>query len=153
MNYAELGAFILYFLIVVGIGIWMFFKTRGGDEKDYFLGGRKMGSWVAALSASASDMSAWLLMGLPGSVLAYGMGKVWIAIGLLIGTTLNWQFTAPRLRKFSKAANDSITIPQYLTNRFQSKHLLLQIIPAIVFLVCYAVYAASSFKADRKSVV
>ncbi|HOP10884.1 MAG TPA: sodium/proline symporter PutP [Oscillospiraceae bacterium] len=147
MNYAELGAFILYFLIVVGIGVWMFFKTRGGDEKDYFLGGRKMGSWVAALSASASDMSAWLLMGLPGSILAYGMGKVWIAIGLLIGTFLNWQFTAPRLRRFSKAANDSITIPQYLTNRFKSEHRLLQIIPAIVFLVCYAVYAASSFKA------
>lgn len=147
METAELIAFLIYFLIVIGIGIWMFFRTRGGDEKDYFLGGRKMGSWVTALSASASDMSAWLLMGLPGSILAFGMGKVWIAIGLLIGTALNWQFTAPRIRKFSMAAGDSITIPQYLSNRFEAKSKTLQIVSAVVFLVCYAVYAASSFKA------
>lgn len=147
MSIAELVAFILYFLAVIGIGIAMFFKTRGGDEKDYFLGGRNMGSWVTALSASASDMSAWLLMGLPGSILAFGMGKVWIAIGLLIGTVLNWQLTAPCLRRFSKTAGDSITIPQYLSNRFAAKNKALRIVSAVVFLVCYAIYAASSFKA------
>ncbi|MBO4406771.1 MAG: sodium:proline symporter, partial [Clostridia bacterium] len=146
-NLGELIAFILYFLIVITIGIVFFFRTRGGGASDYFLGGRKMGSWVAALSASASDMSAWLLMGLPGSILAFGMGKVWIAIGLGIGTILSWIFLAPRLRRFSIVAKDSITIPQYLSNRFLSKSKALQIISAVVFLVCYAVYAASSFKA------
>lgn len=147
MNIPELLAFILYLLVVVGIGVAIFFKTKGGGEKEYFLGGRTMNPWVVALSAQASDMSAWLLMGLPGSILAYGMGKVWIAIGLLIGTTLNWQFTAPRLRRFSQRAGDAITIPQYLTGRFLAKGKSLQVVSALVFFVCYAVYAASSFKA------
>jgi len=146
-NVGELIAFALYLLCMIGIGIFFFFKNRKGNESDYFLGGRQMGSWVAALSASASDMSAWLLMGLPGSILALGMGKVWIAIGLGIGTSLSWIFTASRLRRFSIIANDSITIPQYLCNRFLSKSKSLQVICAIVFLVCYAVYTASSFKA------
>jgi len=106
-----------------------------------------MNSWVTALSAQASDMSAWLLMGLPGSILAYGMGKVWIAVGLLIGTILNWIYIAPRLRKFSKEAGDSITIPEYLSNRFMSKSLVLRVISGLVFLVCFTVYTASSFKA------
>ncbi len=150
LNVGELIAFILYFAIVIAIGVVFFFRTRGGGAADYFLGGRKMGSWVAALSASASDMSAWLLMGLPGSILAFGMGKVWIAIGLGIGTILSWIFLAPRLRRFSIVAKDSITIPQYLSNRFLSKSKALQIICAVVFLVCYAVYAASSFKACGK---
>ncbi len=139
--------FIIYLLLVVGIGVYFFIKTKGGGEKDYFLGGRQMNSWVTALSAQASDMSAWLLMGLPGSIWAFGMGKVWIAIGLLIGTILNWVFTAPRLRKFSQAAGDAITIPEYLSNRFLTKSPVLRIICAAVFFVCYAVYAASSFKA------
>jgi sodium/proline symporter len=143
----ELLAFLIYLIIVVAIGVILFFKMRGGDDEDYFLGGRKMGSWVTAISASASDMSAWLLMGLPGSILAAGVGKLWIAFGLLIGTVMNWQLVAPRLRLFSQAANDSITIPQYLSNRFMAKSKTLQIVSAVVFLVCYAVYAASSLKA------
>lgn len=147
MNIYQLLAFILYFAIVIGTGLFFFIKSKGGGDKDYFLGGRKMGSWVVALSAQASDMSGWLLMGLPGSLLAFGMGQIWIAVGLLIGTYLNWRFTAPRLRKFSKAANDSITIPQYLSNRFCTSSKVLCIVCAVVFLVCYTVYAASSFKA------
>ena len=143
----QLIAFILYFVVVVGIGIYFFIRTRGGGEKDYFLGGRNMNSWVTALSAQASDMSAWLLMGLPGSILAYGVGKVWIAVGLLIGTILNWIYIAPRLRQFSQEAGDSITIPEYLSNRFMSKSLVLRVISGLVFLVCFTVYAASSFKA------
>ncbi len=143
----NLLAFILYFIVIIGIGVYFYIKTKSGNEKDYFLGGRNMNSWVTALSAQASDMSAWLLMGLPGSILAFGVGKVWIAIGLLIGTYLNWKFTAPRLRKFSAAANDSITVPEYLSNRFLTKNPALRIVSALVFLVCYAVYAASSFKA------
>ena len=99
----ELAAFILYFVVVLGIGLFFFFRTKSGGEKDYFLGGRSMGPWVTAMSAQASDMSGWLLMGFPGSILAFGMGKVWIGIGLALGTSLNWIFVAKRLRRFSKA--------------------------------------------------
>ena len=106
-----------------------------------------MGPWVTALSAQASDMSAWLLMGLPGSVLAFGLGKAWIGIGLAIGTALNWIFVAKRLRKFSKAANDSITLPEYLQNRFLAKSPVLSIITAIVFLISFTIYVASGFVA------
>ena len=109
---AQLLAFVLYLLLVLGIGLFFFIKDRSGGEKDYFLGGRSMGPWVTAMSAQASDMSGWLLMGFPGSILAFGMGKVWIGIGLALGTALNWIFVAKRLRSFSKAANDSITLPQ-----------------------------------------
>ena len=105
-----------------------------------------MGPWVAALSAGASDMSAWVLMGLPTSIYALGLGQVWISVGLAIGYTISWLYQAPRLRKFSIAANDSITIPQYLTNRFLSKSNV-QILCAVVFLVAYTIYAASSIKA------
>ncbi|MDR1753586.1 MAG: sodium/proline symporter [Eubacterium sp.] len=146
----QMLAFILYFIVILGIGIYFFFRTKGGGEKEYFLGGRKMNSWVTAISAQASDMSGWLLMGLPGSILAIGMGEVWIAVGLLIGTTLNWIFTAPRLRKFSKAAGDSITVPEYLSNRFLTKSPVLRAVSGFVFLACFTVYTASSFKACGK---
>ncbi|MDR3020542.1 MAG: sodium/proline symporter, partial [Treponema sp.] len=116
-------------------------------EKAYFLGGRQMGPWVSALSAGASDMSAWVLMGLPASIFALGMGQTWIAVGLAIGYASSWIFVAPRLRRFSIAANDSITLPQYLTNRFLSKSKVLQIICAVIFLFAYTIYASSSIKA------
>lgn len=106
-----------------------------------------MSGLVAALSAGASDMSAWVLMGLPGSIYLYGVGKVWIAVGLLLGTIAAWIFVAPRLRRYSIVANDSITIPQFLTNRFQSRHKSLQIICAVVFVIVYCVYSASSIVA------
>lgn len=144
---SELLAFILYFVIVLGIGIYFMLKTKGGNEGDFFLGGRQMGPWVTAMSAQASDMSGWLLMGFPGSILAFGMGKVWIGIGLCIGTIANWLLVAKRLRNFSKAANDSITLPQYLNNRFSASNRVLQIICAVVFLVFFTVYVASSFVA------
>ena len=146
---AELLAFILYFALVLAIGLFFFFRSKGAGEKDYFLGGRAMGPWVAAMSAQASDMSGWLLMGFPGSILAFGMGKVWIGIGLAIGTIANWIFVAKRLRNFSAAANDSITLPQYLKNRFAAKNPALQIICAIVFLVFFTIYVASSFVAGK----
>ncbi|MBE6991667.1 MAG: sodium/proline symporter PutP [Ruminococcaceae bacterium] len=147
MNYSELAVFIIYLLFMVGIGVFFFIRSKGGNEKDYFLGGRQMGAWVSALSAGASDMSAWVLMGLPASIYAYGMGQTWIAIGLGIGYALSWIYEAPRLRKFSIRANDSITIPQYLTNRFLSSSMALQIICAVIFLFAYTIYAASSIKA------
>ena len=147
---SQLIAFICYFVVVLGIGLFFFFKSKDNGEKDYFLGGRSMGPWVTALSAQASDMSGWLLMGFPGSILAFGMGQVWIGIGLALGTAANWIFVARRLRKFSQAANDSITVPQYLSNRFLAKSPALQIICAIVFLVFFTVYVASSFVAGQK---
>ena len=146
-NTTELVVFILYLLAMIGVGVFFFLRSRGSGEKEYFLGGRKMGPWVSALSAGASDMSAWVLMGLPASVFALGLGQVWIAVGLAIGYALSWIFEAPRLRAFSIVANDSITIPQYLTNRFKSKSHALQVVCALIFLVAYTIYAASSIKA------
>ena len=149
INNAEILAFVLYLLIVIAIGVYFYFKGRTGDggDKMYFLGGRQMNGWVAALSAGASDMSAWVLMGLPGSIYAYGMGQVWISVGLFIGTLCAWIFVAPGLRRFSILADDSITIPQYLTRRFKSQSKTLQIISAIIFIVAYCIYAASSIVA------
>ena len=144
---AELIVFIVYLVFMVGIGVYFFLKSKDGGEKGYFLGGREMGPWVSALSAGASDMSAWVLMGLPASIYAAGLGQAWIAIGLAIGYTVSWLVEAPRLRKYSIAANDSITIPQYLTNRFLSSSKALQVICAVIFLVAYTIYAASSIKA------
>ena len=132
---------------MLGIGIYFFLKARSKDDKDYFLGGKSMGPWVSAMSAQASDMSAWLLMGLPGSILAFGLGQAWIGIGLAIGTALNWIIVAKRLRRFSEAADDAITVPQYLSNRFKTKSKTLQVVCAVVFLVCFTVYVASAFVA------
>ena len=147
MMNAELIVFIAYLVFMLGIGVFFFLRSKSGGEKGYFLGGRKMGPWVSALSAGASDMSAWVLMGLPASIYAMGLGQAWIAIGLGIGYAISWLVEAPRLRRYSIAANDSITIPQFLTNRFLSKSKALQVICAVIFLVAYTVYAASSIKA------
>ena len=146
----EILSFVLYFLIVLGIGIFFFVKSKSTDEKDYFLGGRAMGPWVTAMSAQASDMSGWLLMGLPASMLAVGFGQAWVGIGLALGTAANWIFCAKRLRCFSKNANDSITLPQYLSNRFLSKGKLLQVFCAVIFLVFFTFYVASAFVAGTK---
>ena len=147
MNYAEVAVFTLYLIFMISIGVYFFLKNKSGGDKTYFLGGRKMGAWVSALSAGASDMCAWVLMGLPASVYALGTGQAWIAVGLAIGYALSWIYMTPRLRTFSIECNDSITIPQYLTNRFLSKSMALQIICAIIFIFAYTIYAASSIKA------
>lgn len=148
-NIYEAIAFVCYLLLVLGVGFFFFLKSKKseGGDKEYFLGGRNMNGWVAALSAGASDMSAWVLMGLPGSIYLYGMGQVWISVGLLIGTILAWIFVAPRLRRFSIKAGDAITIPQYLTKRFKATSPVLQIICAVIFIIAYCVYAASSIVA------
>lgn len=143
-------AFILYFIVILGIGIYFFLKSKNNGEKEYFLGGRSMGPWVTALSAQASDMSGWLLMGFPGSIIAFGLGKVWIGIGLALGTIANWIFVARRLRRFSKAAGDSITLPQYLTNRFSTSNPALKVVCAIIFLISFTVYVASAFNAGAE---
>ncbi len=143
---AQIIAFVVYFLAMLGIGVFFFFKSKGAGEKEYFLGGRSMGPWVTAMSAQASDMSGWLLMGFPGSILAFGMGKVWIGIGLALGTAANWILVARRLRRFSKASGDAITLPQYLTNRFASASPMLKVVCAIIFLISFTVYVASAFR-------
>ena len=128
-------------------------KSKGEGEKEYFLGGRSMGPWVTAMSAQASDMSGWLLMGFPGSILAFGMGKVWIGIGLALGTAANWLIVAKRLRRFSRAAGDAITLPQYLTNRFATANPILKIVCAVIFLISFTVYVSSAFVAGKSVMV
>lgn len=144
---SEIIVFIGYFVVLFFVALAFFFNGSNKNQTDYFLGGRSMGPWVTAMSAQASDMSAWLLMGLPGSILAFGFGQMWIGIGLALGTAANWIFCAKRLRKFSKLSNDSITLPQYLTNRFASQNKTLQVICAIIFLIAFTVYVASAFVA------
>ena len=143
----ETGIFVAYLAFMLSIGIYFFIKNKNADDKAYFLGNRQMGPWVSALSAGASDMSAWVLMGLPTSIYAFGLGQVWISVGLAIGYAISWIYEAPRLRSFSIVADDSITIPQYLTNRFRSASRSLQVICAAIFLFAYTIYAASSIKA------
>ena len=149
----QLVAFICYFVLILGVGLYFFFRSKSGGEKDFFLGGRSMGPWVTAMSAQASDMSGWLLMGFPGSILAFGMGKVWIGIGLALGTAANWIIVAKRLRRFSRASNDAITLPQYLTNRFASKSPILKILCAVIFLISFTVYVASAFVAGKSVMI
>ncbi|MBQ4156028.1 MAG: sodium:proline symporter, partial [Clostridia bacterium] len=149
----QLLAFVLYLCLMLGIGLYFFVKSnksKADGDKEYFLGGRQMGPYVTAMSAQASDMSGWLLMGFPGSIMAFGFGQIWIGIGLALGTIANWIFVARRLRKFSEAANDAITLPQYLSNRFATKSKVLQIICAIIFLVFFTLYVASSFNAGAQ---
>lgn len=146
-NIWEIIVFAAYLLFMLAIGFYFFMQKDVDTEKDYFLGGRKMGPWVSALSAGASDMSAWVLMGLPTAIFAAGLGQIWVAVGLIIGYALSWIFEAGRLRKFSIVSNDSITIPQYLTNRFLSKSKVLQVLCAVVFLIAYTIYTSSSIKA------
>lgn len=146
MNW-EIITFMAYFIILLGVALAFYFNGSNKDSEDFFLGGRTMGPWVTALSAQASDMSAWLLMGLPGSILAFGFGQMWIGIGLGLGTAANWILCARRLRTFSKAADDSITLPQYLTNRFAVDSRVLQLVCALIFLFAYTIYVASALVA------
>ncbi|MCL1884351.1 MAG: sodium/proline symporter [Defluviitaleaceae bacterium] len=140
INYTEVAVFIVYIVIMMGFGVYFFIKSKGGGEKEYYLGNREMGPWVSALSTGTSDMSAWVLLALPGSIYWFGMSRVWIAIGLALGYVLSWIFIAPRLRRFSIAAQDAITLPQFFTNRFVTNSKVLQCICAMVFIVAFAAY-------------
>lgn len=147
-NLAILVAFILYLGVMLGIGIYYYKKTT--DISDYVLGGRGLGSWVTALSAQASDMSGWLLMGLPGAAYLTGLGSVWIALGLGIGTFLNWQFVATRLRKYTEVAGNSLTLSSYFGNRFRDKNNILRIVSSIIIVFYFSIYTASGFVAGGK---
>ncbi|MCQ2079950.1 MAG: sodium/proline symporter PutP [archaeon] len=143
MDAIVLVGFIAYFIVVLLVGFYFYNKSHG--IKDYVLGGRKLNPYVAALSAQASDMSGWLLLGLPGSIYLAGVGQAWIGIGLAIGSYLAWLFVAKRLRHYSKKANDSITLSQYFSNRFGDSKNYLKTLSAIVIIVFFVPYVASGF--------
>ncbi len=147
-NIIVLIAFAVYMSIMIVIGIIYSRSTK--NNEDYFLGGRNLGGWTAALSAQASDMSGWLLMGLPGSVYLAGTGEVWIAVGLLIGTVLNWYLVSSRLRKYTIVAGNSLTIPSFFQNRFRDKKGVVKIVSAVIIAVFFTVYTASAFSSGAK---
>lgn len=147
-NIIVLSAFVAYMIVMIVIG-FVYSKSTKNNE-DYFLGGRNLGGWTAALSAQASDMSGWLLMGLPGSVYLAGTGEVWIAVGLLIGTILNWFIVSSRLRKYTIKAGNSLTIPSFFQNRYHDKKGVVKIVSAIIIAIFFAVYTASAFSSGAK---
>lgn len=140
--------FVVYLVGMVAIGLVAYRMTS--NMSDYVLGGRRLGPGTAALSAGASDMSGYLLLGVPGAVYASGMSAIWIVIGLTVGAYLNWQFVARRLRVYTEVANDSITVPGFLENRFEDKTKLLRVVSAIVILVFFAFYTSSGMVAGAK---
>ncbi len=141
-------AFILYLILMVVIGA--IYAKQNTNSEDYFLGGRKLSGWVAAMSAQASDMSGWLLMGLPGSVYALGTGQAWIAIGLLIGTVINWLVISKRLRRYTIAADNSLTIPRYFQSRFEDEKKILLGVSSVVIVIFFLVYTASALASGGK---
>lgn len=138
-------ALTLYFGGMLLIGYLAYKRTV--DHEDYMLGGRDLPPWVAALSAGASDMSGWLIMGLPGAIYATGLIEAWIAVGLTIGSFLNWKFVAPRLRAYTEVAKNSITIPSFFENRLHDKSHLLRIISSVIILVFFTLYVSSGMVA------
>lgn len=148
MHAATIVTFLVYILGMLAIGIAMYRRTT--DLSDFVLGGRTLGPAVAALSAGASDMSGWLLLGLPGAIYAAGISEAWIAVGLSIGAYLNWQFVAKRLRVYTEVSNNAITIPDFLENRFKDNSRLLRVVSALVILLFFTFYTSSGMVAGAK---
>lgn len=145
-----LVAFVAYLLMMIVIGA--VYSRKSTNAEDYFLGGRNLGGFVAALSAQASDMSGWLLMGLPGAIFIYGMngGDGWCALGLLIGTIINWIVVASRLRKYTIKAGNSVTLPMFFENRYRDKKKILMLTSSIIIVIFFTVYCASALAAGGK---
>ena len=141
-------AYALYFIVLFAIGLYHMKDT--GDMQSYMLGGRKIGPWVSAMSAEASDMSGWMLMGLPGYAYVAGVSAFWIAMGLALGTWLNWRFVAQRLRIYTKIANDSITLPDFFENRYNDRSKILRIVSAVFIFIFFLIYTASGFVAGGR---
>jgi sodium/proline symporter len=140
--------FVTYLLVVLAIGIIAWRSTA--NLRDYILGGRRLGRWTTALSAQASDMSGWLLLGLPGYAYLAGLESLWLVVGLLTGTWLNWRLTAARLRVATEAYGDALTLPEYLQRRFADPHGLLRLLGAAVVLLFFTFYTASGLVAGGK---
>jgi sodium/proline symporter len=138
----------VYLLAMIGIGVWAWRSTRSFD--DYILGGRSLGSFVTALSAGASDMSGWLLLGLPGALYLSGASEAWIALGLIVGAWCNWKFVAGPLRIYTERTRNALTLPDYFTHRFEDKQKLLRVFSAVVILVFFAWYCASGIVAGAR---
>lgn len=138
----------VYLLILLTIGYYSYKKTS--NLSDYMIGGRGLGPLVTALSAGASDMSGWMLMGLPGAVYLTGISNIWIGIGLTVGAYFNYLLLAPRFRVYTEIANDSMTIPDYLENRFKDKSNILRLVSGIVILVFFILYVSSGLVAGGK---
>ncbi|MER1997931.1 MAG: sodium/solute symporter, partial [Arthrobacter sp.] len=141
----KLIALIIYMAAMLGIGWWAYRRTSNLD--DYMLAGRGLKPGVAALSAGASDMSGWLLMGLPGAIYLSGLTEAWIAVGLTVGAWLNWKFVAPRLRTYTLVANNSITVPSFLENRLKDRSRLLRVVSGVIILVFFTFYVSSGMVA------
>ncbi|MGC0273985.1 sodium/proline symporter PutP [Pseudactinotalea sp. Z1739] len=137
----QIIALLLYFAAMIGIGVYAFRQTA--DHEDYMIAGRKLSPTTAALSAGASDMSGWLMMGLPGAIYVAGLIESWIAIGLTIGAYLNWKFVAPRLRSYTEVAKNSITIPSFFENRLHDTSRALRIASGVIVLVFFTFYVSS----------
>ncbi|RZR33836.1 sodium/proline symporter PutP [Vibrio vulnificus] len=146
-SFAITGTFIAYLLLMVAIGVYAYKKAS--SSSDYFLGGRSLGPWPAALSAGASDMSGWLLLGLPGYAYAAGIESLWLAGGLLVGTWANWLVSAKRLRTYS-IQTDALTLPEFLSRRFDDKSKLIQTISAFFILLFFLFYTSSGLVAGGK---
>ena len=140
--------FLFYIVAMVVIGLVAYRATT--NFSDYILGGRRLGSFVTALSAGASDMSGWLLMGLPGAIYLSGLSEMWIAIGLIIGAWLNWLLVAGRLRVHTEVQNNALTLPDYFSNRFDDQKKVLRIVSAFVILIFFAIYCASGMVAGAR---
>ncbi|MDY2900270.1 MAG: sodium:proline symporter, partial [Candidatus Aphodousia sp.] len=140
--------FIGYLIAMLGVGFFAYYYTR--NYADYILGGRSLGGIVTALSVGASDMSGWLLMGVPGSVFLLGISQSWIAIGLTVGAWINWCLVAPRLRIYTEKARNSLTLPDYFTQRFEDKNHYLRITAAVVILIFFTIYCASGVVAGAR---
>ncbi len=147
-NAAITATFIAYLVLMMGIGYYAYKRTV--DSTDYFLGGRTLGPWPTAISAGASDMSGWLLLGLPGYAFASGMPALWLAGGLLLGTWANWLVCAKRLRTFSIEADNALTLPEFFARRFNDKTRLLQTISAFFILMFFLFYTSSGLVAGGK---
>lgn len=149
MDIEALISLALYFVLMMAIGLYAYRKSTD-DVSGYMLGGRQLHPAVAALSAGASDMSGWMLMGLPGAILLTGISESWIAIGLMIGAYFNYKLVAPRLRVYTEIADDAITIPDYFEKRFADKSRLLRVISAIVIVVFFTIYTSAGVVAGGK---
>ena len=147
-NTSIIAAFIIYLSVMMAIGVYFYRRTR--NMSDYILGSRRLGAWVISMSAEASDMSGWMLMGLPGYAYVAGLNAGWIALGLGLGTLANWKLVAARLRKYTELANNSLTLPDFLQNRYGDRSSLLRIVPAVFILIFFIIYTSSSFVAGGK---
>nr|WP_302520530.1 sodium/proline symporter PutP [uncultured Allisonella sp.] len=143
-----LWAFVLYLAVMIGIGLYYSRKQKSLSQ--YILGDRSLGPWLTSLSAEASDMSGWMLMGLPGYAYLHGLSAFWTASGLILGTLANWVLTAKRLRTYTEIADNSLTIPDYLSNRFKDKKNILRFICAIFIMIFFIIYTSSGFVAAGK---